>query len=214
MKAIGIILSIIVFQISINNPVFIFDFDREYDTTEDSESYKYITKDNLRKIKIEEVKKLRFKKTKCRKIPDEIRTFKYVEELDLSTEMRGMYVRWMSGLCEFVGYHEKGKLQKLPNWIIEFENLKKIHLDGQTKLDIGESIRLLSQIKSLEEMTIEVNANEISDLEKIEETENMKLVKVQKEDLKDSEKKRIEKIFAGKEIKYEIESVDRKRFKK
>ena len=39
-----------------------------------------------------------------------------------------------------------------------------------------------------------------TNLEKIKETENLKLVKVQKEDLKDLEKKRIEEIFADKTV--------------
>lgn len=214
MKAIGIIISIIVFQISIDNPLFIFDLNRQYDAADDSESYKYITRDNLTKIELEEVKNLRFKKTKCRRIPVEMRVFKYVEELDLSTELRGMHVRWMNGFCEFVGYHKKGKLKKLPNWLIEFKNLKIIHLDGQLKLNIGESIKLLSQIKSLEKMTIEIDANEISDLENIKEIENLTMVKIQKEGLTVKEKERIEKIFTDKEINFEIESVNRKRFKK
>ena len=214
MKTIGIILSVLVLQINIGNPVFIFDLDKQYNATDDSESYKHITKHNLTDIKIEEVKNLRFMKTRCQKIPNEIKAFKYVEELDLRTELRGMHVRWMTGLCEFISYYEKGKLKKLPPWLLEFKNLKKIHLDGQIKLDISETITLLGQIQSLEEMTIEVDANEISDLTQIQKTENLKIVKVQKEDLNETDKKRIKEIFADKNIEYEIEAVDRKRFKK
>lgn len=213
MKIICIVISLMIIQMNTEHPIFIFDFEFHHPESDNSEFVKYITKYNWEKTNRKEVKHLRYINTYVENLPNEIRRFNLIEELELYTQVVRIHACGADGGL-FIGYHEEGQLKKLPDWLLKFKKLKKINLDGQINLKIDEVIDFLAQIKSIEEITIEIRSNEILDLEKIVKIKNLRKVKISKNNLREEEKEQISKILTSNKFEFEIKTVNRDFFKK
>ena len=131
----------------------------------DCRKFKYITKLNIHEIDRSAVKNLHYDGINNKELPAVIRKFRNVEKLDLSTDWIGMKVRWPGGMDEWVGFHKKSKLKKIPDWLSELSHIESLNLNGHKKLSVESVTNTLAKLGKLKTLTLEIEEKGIDNLD-------------------------------------------------
>lgn len=83
-------------------------------------------------------------------LPQKVRAFKGLEVLDLSS-VRGS-MKLSGGPC--IHFHVQSHLKHLPDWIGEFQNLKKIDLAGASRMNFSNELLKIRRLSNLEYLRI------------------------------------------------------------